>query len=99
MARKKQQQDLIDWGHEKWGTPSGKNSVVGKDPTGEPYLPEAARKSLTPAQLAAQTKNKRKAMKQGKQKAKYTEATAKAVLKGRMKAKSYGKKKSKKGSY
>jgi hypothetical protein len=38
-------------------------------------------------------------MKQGKQKAKYTEATAKAVLKGRMKAKSYGKKKSKKGSY
>lgn len=99
MARKKQQQDLIDWGNAKWGTASGKNSVVGKDATGEAYLPAAAHKSLTPAQVAAQTKNKRKAMKQGKQKAKYTEATAKAVLKGRMKAKGYGKKKSKKGSY
>ena len=97
MARKKQQQDLISWGHEKWRTASGKNSVVGKDATGEVYLPDAAHKSLTSAQVAAQTKNKRKAMKQGKQKAKYTEATAKAVLKGRMKAK--GKKKPKKGSY
>jgi hypothetical protein len=42
------QKSLKDWGDQKWRTKSGKPSSK----TGERYLPEAAIKSLSPAEYA-----------------------------------------------
>ena len=63
MALAKSQRSLKSWTKQKWGTKSGKPSSK----TGERYLPEAAIKSLTPAEYAATTRAKRKGTKQGKQ--------------------------------
>jgi len=76
MALKKSQKSLKNWTKQKWRTKSGKKSSE----TGERYLPEKAIKSLSASEYAAGTRRKRKAMKQGKTKAKYTEAEAKAFL-------------------
>ena len=57
------QQSLKDWGDQKWRTKSGKPSSK----TGERYLPEAAIKSLIPAEYAATTRAKRAGKKAGKQ--------------------------------
>jgi hypothetical protein len=57
------QKSLKDWGDQKWRTKSGKPSSK----TGERYLPEAAIKSLSPAEYAATTKAKRAGKKAGKQ--------------------------------
>ena len=54
---------LKDWGDQKWRTKSGKPSSK----TGERYLPEAAIKSLSPAEYAATTKAKRAGKAAGKQ--------------------------------
>jgi hypothetical protein len=69
------QQSLKDWGDQKWRTKSGKPSSQ----TGERYLPEAAIKSLTPAEYAATTKAKREGTKLGKQFVKQPKAVAKKV--------------------
>jgi len=63
MAIKDPQQSLKDWTAQKWRTKSGKPSSK----TGERYLPEAAIKSLSPAEYAATTKAKRAGKKAGKQ--------------------------------
>lgn len=63
MPIRKPQQSLKDWGDQKWTTKSGKPSSK----TGERYLPQAAIKSLTPAEYAATTKAKREGKKAGKQ--------------------------------
>ena len=60
---KNPQQSLKDWTAQKWRTKSGKPSSK----TGERYLPEAAIKSLSPAEYAATTKAKRAGKKAGKQ--------------------------------
>ncbi len=60
---KNPQQSLKDWTAQKWRTKSGKPSSK----TGERYLPEAAIKSLTPAEYAATTKGNRAGKKAGKQ--------------------------------
>jgi len=60
---KNPQQSLKDWTAQKWRTKSGKPSKE----TGERYLPEAAIKSLSPAEYAATTKAKRKGTASGKQ--------------------------------
>jgi hypothetical protein len=57
------QKSLKDWGDQKWRTKSGKPSSK----TGERYLPEAAIKSLSPAEYAATTKAKRAGKAAGKQ--------------------------------
>jgi hypothetical protein len=57
------QQSLKDWTAQKWRTKSGKRS----SDTGERYLPEAAIKSLSPAEYAATTKAKRQGKAAGKQ--------------------------------
>jgi hypothetical protein len=57
------QQSLKDWGSQKWRTKSGKPSSK----TGERYLPEAAIKSLSPAEYAATTKAKQAGKAKGKQ--------------------------------
>ena len=76
MPLKKSQKSLKNWTKQKWRTKSGKKSAE----TGERYLPEAAIKSLSSAQYAAGTKNKRKATASGKQRAKYTKAERSAFL-------------------
>jgi hypothetical protein len=63
MALKAPQKSLKDWGDQKWTTKSGKPSSK----TGERYLPEAAIKSLSPAEYAATTKAKRAGKAAGKQ--------------------------------
>jgi hypothetical protein len=60
---KPSQQSLKDWGSQRWRTKSGKPSSK----TGERYLPEAAIKSLSPAEYAATTKAKRAGKAKGKQ--------------------------------
>ena len=57
------QQSLKDWTSQKWRTKSGKPSSK----TGERYLPEAAIKSLSPAEYAATTRAKRAGKAAGKQ--------------------------------
>ena len=57
------QKSLKDWTDQKWQTKSGKPSSK----TGERYLPEAAIKSLSPAEYAATTKAKRAGKAVGKQ--------------------------------
>ena len=71
MARKKQQQSIVDWENSEWDN-------TGEE--GSRYLPKAARDSLTPAQKAAGNAKKRKATAAGKTRAKYTEAERKAFL-------------------
>ena len=63
MALQKTQQSLKSWTEAKWRTKSGKPSSK----TGERYLPEAAIKSLSPAEYAATTKAKRAGKAAGKQ--------------------------------
>jgi hypothetical protein len=68
MALKKTQKSLKNWTADEYTTPSGKKSSK----TGEVYLPKKQIKKLksTPKgkkKLAAATKKKRKATKQGKQ--------------------------------
>lgn len=60
---KPQQKSLKEWTQQRWRTASGKPSLK----TGERYLPEAAWKSLSPAEKAATNAAKRKGMKAGKQ--------------------------------
>ena len=57
------QQSLKTWGEQKWRTKSGKKSSV----TGERYVPEAAIKSLSPAEYAATTRAKRAGKAKGQQ--------------------------------
>jgi hypothetical protein len=63
IVTKAPQQSLKDWTAQKWTTKSGKPSSK----TGERYLPEAAIKSLTPAEYAATTRAKRAGKAAGKQ--------------------------------
>ena len=63
MAFKASQQSLKAWGQQRWTTKSGKPSSK----TGERYLPEAAIKSLSPAEYAATTAAKRRGKRAGKQ--------------------------------
>ena len=65
---------IINWGKADWGTKSGKNSIVGKNATGERYLPKAKRDSLTDKEYAATTKKKREGIKKKKQYVKNTKA-------------------------
>jgi len=57
------QRSLKAWTAQKWRTKSGKPSSK----TGERYLPEAAIKSLSPAEYAVTTRAKRAGRAKGKQ--------------------------------
>ena len=82
-AKTEKQKSLSKWTKEKWGTKSGKPSTQGSKATGERYLPEKARKSLTAAEYAATTKAKRKGTKAGKQFVKQPKAIAKKTARSR----------------
>lgn len=73
------QRSLKAWTEQKWRTKSGKPSTQGAKATGERYLPEAAIKSLSPAEYAATTKAKRKGKASGKQFVKQPKTIAKKV--------------------
>ncbi len=76
MAMSKSQKSLRAWTRQKWRTKSGKPSTQGPKATGERYLPEKAIKAMTPAQYAASTRAKRRAIKKGKQFSKQPKAAA-----------------------
>lgn len=62
MGLSKSQRSLKKWTAQKWRTSSGKKSE-GK----RRYLPDAAWKSLSPAEKAATNRSKAKGNKEGKQ--------------------------------
>ena len=62
MTLKKSQRSLKNWGKQKWRTSDGKPSKGKKR-----YLPDAAWKSLTPAEKAATNRAKAKGNRKGKQ--------------------------------
>jgi hypothetical protein len=82
-AKTEKQKSLSKWTKEKWGTKSGKPSTQGSKATGERYLPEKARKSLTAAEYAATTKAKREGTKAGKQFVKQPKAIAQKTARSR----------------
>jgi hypothetical protein len=73
------QKSLKDWGDQKWRTKSGKKS----SDTGERYLPEAAIKSLSPAEYTATTRAKRMGKAAGKQFVAQPKSVAKKTAKYR----------------
>jgi hypothetical protein len=77
------QKSLVQWTKEKWGTKSGRPSTQGAKATGERYLPEAARKALTPAELGATNRAKREATKRGEQFSRQPERIAKKTARYR----------------
>lgn len=78
MALSKRQQNLKNWTKQKWRTSSGKPSK-GK----RRYLPDAAWKSLTPAEKAATNRAKAKGNKKGKQFVKQPKRIAKKTARYR----------------
>jgi len=66
-TKTKAQKSMTKWTKQDWGTKSGKNSIRGKNATGERYLPKADRAKLTKAQYAASTRKKRADLAKGKQ--------------------------------
>ena len=69
---KPSQQSLKNWSDQKWRTSDGKPSKGKKR-----YLPDAAWKSLTPAEKAATNRAKAKGNAQGKQFVKQPKSIAK----------------------
>jgi hypothetical protein len=78
MALSKRQQNLKNWGKQKWRTSSGKPSK-GK----RRYLPDAAWKSLSPAEKAATNRAKAKGNRKGKQFVKQPKKIAKKTARYR----------------
>lgn len=78
MTLSKRQQSLKNWGKQKWRTSSGKPSK-GK----RRYLPDAAWKSLSPAEKAATNKAKAKGNRKGKQFVKQPKRIAKKTARYR----------------
>ena len=66
-GKTKAQKSMTKWTSQKWRTKSGGNSVIGKDATGERYLPTNAINRMSEKRYAASTAAKRKATKAGKQ--------------------------------
>ena len=83
MALAKSQKSLKNWGKEKWGTKSGKNSTQGKKATGERYLPKKAREALSDKEYARSTAKKRASIRKGEQHSKQPDKIAKKTAKYR----------------
>jgi hypothetical protein len=64
---KSRNNSLVRWTRQKWRTISGKPSVVGRNATGERYLPSAVIKRLGPKKYASTTRLKRRSLRLGKQ--------------------------------
>ena len=83
MSFKPSQKSLANWTKQDWGTKSGKNSIQGKNATGERYLPKQAIQNLSNAEYAASTAAKRKASRAGKQVSKQPTKIAKKTARFR----------------
>ncbi len=70
---KSEDNSLVKWTEEDWGTKSGKKSTE----TGERYLPSDARKALSPAEYAETTAKKRRDTAKGRQFSRQPAAIAK----------------------
>lgn len=79
----KAQKSMTKWTKEDWGTKSGKPSTVGKDATGERYLPRKAREALSDKEYAATSRAKREGTKAGKQFVKQPKKIAEKTAKHR----------------
>lgn len=71
------QHSLTKWTKEKWGTKSGRPSVVGRNASGERYLPRKAILALSPKEYKQTSDKKRSDMKKGKQFSKQPKPIAK----------------------
>ena len=71
------QRSLSKWTGEKWGTKSGRPSVVGKRASGERYLPRKAILALSDKEYKETSDKKRRDMKKGRQFSKQPKPIAK----------------------
>lgn len=67
VGGKSSDNSLRKWGREDWGTKSGKNSIQGKEATGERYLPQSKRDHMTKEEYKKTSDKKRRDTKKGKQ--------------------------------
>lgn len=61
------QRSLRKWSRQRWGTRSGRNSVIGVGATGERYLPRAVLRRLSAKDYRATTAAKRRSLRAGAQ--------------------------------
>ena len=78
MALKARQRSLKKWTRQKWGDVTKSDSKKPRSKRGR-YLPKAVRESLTKSQKAYTNRQKRKANRKGKQRAKYSRSVARKV--------------------
>tara|TARA_R100000353_G_scaffold113813_1_gene81477 strand:+ start:304 stop:549 length:246 start_codon:yes stop_codon:yes gene_type:complete len=78
MALKARQKSLKKWTKQKWGYVTKSDSKKPRSKRGR-YLPKAVRASLTKGQKAYTNRQKRKANRRGKQRAKYSKSVARKV--------------------
>jgi len=83
MSFKPSQKSLANWTKQDWGTKSGKNSIQGKNATGERYLPKRAIQNISDTEYAASSAAKRKASAAGKQVSKQPKKIAKKTARFR----------------
>ena len=78
MALKPTQRSLKKWTKQKWGYVTKSDSKKPRSKRGR-YLPKAVRDSVTKSQKAYTNRQKRKANRRGKQRAKYSRSVARKV--------------------
>ena len=78
MALKARQKSLKKWTKQKWDYVTKSDSKKPRSKRGR-YLPKAVRASLTKGQKAYTNRQKRKANRKGKQRAKYSKSVARKV--------------------
>ena len=78
MALKARQKSLKKWTKQKWDYVTKSDSKKPRSKRGR-YLPKAVRASLTKSQKAYTNRQKRKANRKGKQRAKYSKSVARKV--------------------
>ena len=78
MALKARQKSLKKWTKQKWDYVTKSDSKKPRSKRGR-YLPKAVRSSLTKSQKAYTNRQKRKANRKGKQRAKYSKSVARKV--------------------
>ena len=78
MALKAIQKSLKKWTKQKWDYVTKSDSKKPRSKRGR-YLPKAVRASLTKGQKAYTNRQKRKANRKGKQRAKYSKSVARKV--------------------
>lgn len=76
VGKKPRSNSLKVWTDQKWGTRSGRNSIQGRNASGERYLDRRSLKSLTAAEYKRTTAVKRRSIRKRKQFSKQPKAIA-----------------------